>query len=69
MEIRDTMQTMQKYVYDIFLINDCSPDNTFEVIKTLCEKYDRNQSGEKFWTTCGIDGRAAQIRRRYCGVP
>ena len=44
MEIRDTMQTMQKYVYDIFLINDCSPDNTFEVIKTLCEKYD-NISG------------------------
>lgn len=39
-EIRDTMQTMQEYAYDIFLVNDCSPDNTFEVITALCEKYD-----------------------------
>lgn len=43
-EIRDTMQTIQKYEYDIFLVNDCSPDGTFEVITSLCEKYD-NISG------------------------
>lgn len=43
-EIRDTMQTIQEYEYDIFLVNDCSPDNTFEVITGLCEKYD-NISG------------------------
>lgn len=43
-EIRDTMQTIQDYDYDIFLVNDCSPDNTFEVITGLCEKYD-NISG------------------------
>ncbi len=39
-EIRDTMQELKSYEYDIFLVNDCSPDNTFEVIRHLCEKYD-----------------------------
>lgn len=39
-EIRDTMQTLTAYRYDIFLINDSSPDNTFEVIKKLCSQYD-----------------------------
>lgn len=39
-EIRDTMQTLTAYQYDIFLINDCSPDNTFEVIRKLCNQYD-----------------------------
>lgn len=43
-EIRDTMQTLQKYEYDIFLVNDCSPDNTYGVIMSLCKKYD-NISG------------------------
>lgn len=43
-EIRDTMQTMQEYEYDIILVNDCSPDNTFEVIAGLCKQYD-NISG------------------------
>lgn len=39
-EIRETMQDLTAYQYDIFLINDCSPDNTFEVIKKLCGQYD-----------------------------
>lgn len=39
-EIRETMQTLDAYQYDIFLINDCSPDNTFDVIKKLCKRYD-----------------------------
>ena len=39
-EIRDTMQELKSYEYDIFLVNDCSPDNKFEVIRHLCEKYD-----------------------------
>lgn len=43
-EIRDTMQTMQEYEYDVILVNDCSPDNTFEVITGLCKQYD-NISG------------------------
>lgn len=39
-EIRDTMQGIPEYAYDIVLVNDCSPDNTFAVIKALCGKYD-----------------------------
>jgi len=38
-EIMDTMKGMAAYDYDIFLVNDCSPDNTFAVIKRICEKY------------------------------
>lgn len=38
-EIRDTMASIPQYVYDIFLVNDCSPDDTYEVIKALCRKY------------------------------
>ena len=36
-EIRETMQTMKEYEYDIFLINDCSPDDTYEVITALAQ--------------------------------
>lgn len=39
-EIRETMEQIPKYVYDIVLVNDCSPDNTFEVIQQLCSRYD-----------------------------
>lgn len=39
-EIRDTMQTLNAYQYDVFLVNDCSPDNTFSVIQKLCSQYD-----------------------------
>lgn len=38
-EIEEKMKTMPQYEYDIFLVNDCSPDNTFEVIRGLCEKH------------------------------
>lgn len=38
-EIQDTMTDIPGYVYDIFLVNDCSPDDTYEVIKELCAKY------------------------------
>ena len=38
-EIMDTMKGIAVYDYDIFLVNDCSPDNTFSVIKQICEKY------------------------------
>lgn len=43
-EIQDTMASMPQYVYDIFLVNDCSPDDTYEVIKALCARYD-NMTG------------------------
>lgn len=35
-EIKDTMAEMAQYDFEIVLINDCSPDNTFDVIKRLC---------------------------------
>lgn len=34
-EINSTMNLLNNYVYEIVLVNDCSPDNTFEVIKKL----------------------------------
>ncbi len=37
-EIQDTMNGMGKYTYEIILVNDCSPDDTFEVIRKLCEE-------------------------------
>lgn len=36
-EINTTMKTLIKYDYEIVLVNDCSPDNTFETIKNLAE--------------------------------
>ncbi len=38
-EIMDTMKGLAAYDYDIFLVNDCSPDNTFAVIRQICEKH------------------------------
>lgn len=37
-EIQDTMNTMDEYSYEIILVNDCSPDDTFDVIRKLCEE-------------------------------
>ena len=37
-EIKDTMKQLVKYEYEIILVNDCSPDNTFEVIEELCKE-------------------------------
>ena len=38
-EIRETMSTLSQYCYEIILVNDCSPDDTFDVITALCHKY------------------------------
>lgn len=35
-EIKETMEKLTAYDYEVVLINDCSPDDTFEVIKELC---------------------------------
>lgn len=35
-EIKMTMEKLSEYVYEVILVNDCSPDETFEVIKQLC---------------------------------
>lgn len=37
-EIDVTMQSLSAYDYEIVLINDCSPDDTYEVIRSLCAK-------------------------------
>ncbi len=36
-EIRETMAQMKGYDYEIVLVNDASPDNTFDVIRDLAE--------------------------------
>lgn len=43
-EIVTTMEGLQGYAYEIVLVNDYSPDATFEVIKKLC-KQDKNIVG------------------------
>ena len=37
-EIMNTMRAMEEYTYEIILVNDCSPDDTMEVIRTLCKE-------------------------------
>ena len=37
-EIKDTMNQLSQYCYEIILVNDCSPDNTFQIIEELCQK-------------------------------
>lgn len=37
-EIQDTMKILEAYSYEIILVNDCSPDDTFDVITELCRK-------------------------------
>lgn len=39
-EIETTMKTLPQYAFDMILVNDCSPDNTWEVIEQL--KKDRD---------------------------
>ena len=37
-EIQDTMKTLEAYSYEVILVNDCSPDDTFDVITEICRK-------------------------------
>ena len=37
-EIRRTMPTLPDYDYEIVLVNDCSPDDTFAVISALARE-------------------------------
>ncbi len=39
-EINRTMAQLSRYVYEIILVNDCSPDQTLEVIRSLCAAQD-----------------------------
>ncbi|MBQ7693310.1 MAG: glycosyltransferase family 2 protein [Oscillospiraceae bacterium] len=36
-EITDTMRTLPQYDYEIVLVNDCSPDGTFAILRQLAE--------------------------------
>ena len=46
-EIEEKMKTLTQYECDIFLVNDCSPDNTMGVIRKLCEEH-KNIKGISF---------------------
>ena len=46
-EIKDTMKTLKNYEYEIVLVNDSSPDDTFCVITGLCREND-NITGINF---------------------
>ena len=38
-EIEKEMEKLrERYSYEIILVNDCSPDHTFEVIRKLCDQ-------------------------------
>jgi undecaprenyl-phosphate 4-deoxy-4-formamido-L-arabinose transferase len=37
-EINTKMSELKQYEYEIILVNDCSPDNTFAAIRSLCQK-------------------------------
>ncbi len=37
-EIEETMKELNKYEYELVLVNDCSPDGTAGTIKKLCEE-------------------------------
>ena len=37
-EIRETMRTLPDWDWELVLINDCSPDGTFEVLRSLAEE-------------------------------
>ena len=39
-EIKETMQKLQKYSFEIVLVNDSSPDNTWQTIQKICGEND-----------------------------
>ena len=41
--IQKTISTRSGFEAEIILVNDCSPDGTFEVIKELTEEYEREK--------------------------
>lgn len=39
-EIEEKMQSLKQYEYNIFLVNDCSPDDTLGTIRRLCAEHE-----------------------------
>ena len=44
-EIEAAMGELERYEYEIILVNDCSPDDTFGKIRELCGKDKRGTDG------------------------
>jgi len=63
-EIKSTMLNLKQYEYEIILVNDCSPDQTFETIRTLCEN-DKTIKGINFSKNFGQHA-ALMAGFRYC---
>ena len=40
-EIRSAMQVLPQYDYEVILVNDCSPDDTFETLRALANSDER----------------------------
>ncbi len=40
-EIHKTLKDMEQYDYEIILVNDCSPDGTWAVIRRICQEDNR----------------------------
>lgn len=60
--IRETIHSENNYEYQIILVNDCSPDNTFEVIRELC-KEDKKIVGVNLTKNWG------QAHARFAAIP
>lgn len=73
MVVSEIICTMDEtsYEYEIVLINDCSPDGTFDIIEDIC-KIHKTIIGidfaKKFWTACCTHGRIKDCIRRYCNM-
>lgn len=39
-EIKETMHKLNQYAYEVILVNDSSPDNTWETIQSICAEKD-----------------------------
>lgn len=39
-EIEETLAALPQYTYDIFLVNDASPDATMETVRSLCREHE-----------------------------
>ena len=60
--IKQAVQAEEGYEYQIVLVNDCSPDNTFEVIRQLCSE-DPNIVGVNMSRNFG------QAHARFAAIP
>lgn len=60
-EIKGVMSEHQEYEYEIILVNDCSPDNTYEVLKKLSAE-------NKMITAIDLAKNKGQASATICGL-